>query len=414
MLNAMKSTFKILFYLKKNAPKKNGLVPVMVRITIDGTIAQFSAKLDMDISMWDTKMGRAKGRTGRAQEINLALDHIRLKINRHYQEIYDKDGYITAQKVKNAYLGFDIRHQTLLSLFARHNEDFERQVGTIKSRPTYLKYRCVFDHLKAFLNQRYKQKDIHLKELTAEFITEFELYLRTQKKCSTNTVWIYMMPLKRMMTIARNNGWITRDPFAEYRLTPESPQRGYLTLKEIKVLMNEVLCKKQKEMIRDLFIFCCFTGLSYRDLKNLTTENLQTSFDGHNWLITKRQKTGVATNIRLLDIPLDIIKKYEKQRVGNKLFRVPAYSTVRMALKGIAAQCGIEKNVTWHVARHTYATVICLTNGVPIETVSAMLGHRNIRTTQIYAKITNEKVSRDMEALSEKLQPIQHFLFQNT
>jgi len=348
----MRSTFKILFYLKRNAPKKSGLVPVMVRITIDGTIAQFSAKLDIDATIWDLKLGKAGGKSARAQEINLILDRIRMKVTKHYQEIYERDGYITAEKVKNAYMGFDIRHNTLLTLFARHNEDFKRQVGKIKSRPTYLKYTCVYAHLQDFLRLRYNLKDIHLRELTVGFITEFELYLRTEKNCSTNTVWIYMMPLRKMISIAQNNGWISRNPFAEYRLTPESSQREYLALKEIKVLMNGKFNKKQKELIRDLFIFCCFTGLSFTDLKNLTHANLQTSFDGHRWLITKRQKTGVATNVRLLDIPLKIVEKYEKQRVGDKLFQVPAYSTVRVALKGIALHCGIEKNVTWHMARH--------------------------------------------------------------
>lgn len=406
----MRSTFKVLFYLKKNAPKKNGYVPVMCRITIDGTIAQFSCKLDVNPDLWDTQSGRASGRTTEAKETNLFLDNIRVGVNTHYREIFDKDNYVTAEKVKNAYLGLGMKHETILKVFAQHNEDFEKQVGKMKSKSTYQKYCTVYRHLQDFIRYRYKVSDIALKELTPAFIIDFELYLRTTQECTHNTVWVYMMPLRRMITIAQNNGWLNRDPFVEYSISPEDSDRGYLTKEEIKKLMNAPIIKKKHELVRDLFIFCCFTGLSFRDLKNLTTDNLQTSFDGHEWIITKRQKTKVQSNIRLLDVALRIIEKYKGIAKDNRVFPVPSYANLRDNITLIVQACGIKKHVTWHMSRHTYATEICLTNGMPIETLSKTLGHTNISTTQIYAKITNEKVSHDMEALSHKLQDIEEYV----
>ncbi len=406
----MRSTFKVLFYLKKNAPKKNGYVPVMCRITIDGTISQFSCKLDVNPDLWDTQSGRATGRSTEATQTNLFLDKIRVGVNTHYRDIFDKDNHVTAEKVKNAYLGLGMKHETILKVFAQHNEDFEKQVGKMKSKSTYQKYCTVYRHVKEFIRYRYKVSDIALKELTPAFIIDFELYLRANQDCTNNTVWVYMMPLRRMITIAQNNGWLNRDPFVEYSISPEDSDRGYLTKEEIKLLMNAPMTRKKHELVRDLFIFCCFTGLSFRDLKNLTTDNLQTSFDGHRWIITKRQKTKVQSNIRLLEIPLKIIEKYKGIAKDNKVFPVPSYQNLRDNITLIVEACGIKKHVTWHMSRHTYATEICLTNGMPIETLSKTLGHTNISTTQIYAKITNEKVSHDMEALSHKLQDIEEYV----
>lgn len=406
----MRSTFKVLFYLKKNAPKKNGYVPVMCRITIDGTIAQFSCKSDVNPDLWDTQSGRATGRTTEARETNLFLDKIRVGVNTHYQEIFDKDNFVTAEKVKNAYLGLGMKHETILKVFAQHNEDFEKQVGKMKSKSTYQKYCTVYRHVQEFIRYRYNVSDIALKELTPAFIIDFELYLRANQDCTNNTVWVYMMPLRRMITIAQNNGWLNRDPFVEYSISPEDSDRGYLTKEEIKKLMNAPITRKKHELVRDLFVFCCFSGLSFRDLKNLTTDNLQTSFDGHEWIITKRQKTKVQSNIRLLDVPRRIIEKYKGIAKDGKVFPVPSYQNLRDNITLIVQACEIKKHVTWHCFRHTYATEICLTNGMPIETLSKTLGHTNISTTQIYAKITNEKVSNDMEALSHRLQDIEEYV----
>lgn len=408
----MRSTFRILFYLKRNAPKSNGLVPVMCRITVNGKISQFSCKLDVDEKHWDVKTGRMTGRSAVALEANRMLDKIRVGINKAYQDICDKDNYVTAEKVRNAFLGMGMNHETLLAVFRQHNEDYAKQVGKIKSQRSYWKYCTVYNHLSEFIRQRYKVSDIALKELAPAFITDFELFLRTEKNHCTNTIWSYMMPFKRIIYMSINNGWLQRDPFYAYSITKEETKRGFLSKEEIKRLIEGSFKKKSYELIRDLFIFCCFTGLSWTDMANLTKENLQTSFDGHLWIKTNRQKTGTETNIRLLEVPLRIIRKYEGCAEDGKLLPVPCYPNCKNGIKVIAKKCGIEKNVTWHTSRHSFATTVCLSNDMPIETLSKMLGHRSIRTTQIYAKITAEKVSNDMEKLSQVLAPMENFICQ--
>ena len=408
----MRSTFRILFYLKRNAPKSNGLVPVMCRITVNGKISQFSCKLDVDEKHWDVKTGRMTGRSVVALEANRMLDKIRVGINKAYQDICDKDNYGTAEKVRNAFLGMGMNHETLLAVFRQHNEDYAKQVGKIKSQRSYWKYCTVYNHLSEFIRQRYKVSDIALKELAPAFITDFELFLRTEKNHCTNTIWSYMMPFKRIIYMSINNGWLQRDPFYAYSITKEETKRGFLSKEEIKMLIEGSFKKKSYELIRDLFIFCCFTGLSWTDMANLTKENLQISFDGHLWIKTNRQKTGTETNLRLLEVPLRIIKKYEGCSEDGKLLPVPCYPNCKNGIKVIAKKCGIEKNVTWHMSRHSFATTVCLSNDMPIETLSKMLGHRSIRTTQIYAKITAEKVSNDMEKLSQALAPMENFICQ--
>lgn len=408
----MRSTFRILFYLKRNAPKSNGLVPVMCRITVNGKISQFSCKLDVDEKHWDVKTGRMTGRSVVALEANRMLDKIRVGINKAYQDICDKDNYVTAEKVRNSFLGMGMNHETLLAVFRQHNEDYAKQVGKIKSQRSYWKYCTVYNHLSEFIRQRYKVSDIALKELAPAFITDFELFLRTEKNHCTNTIWSYMMPFKRIIYMSINNGWLQRDPFYAYSITKEETKRGFLSKEEIKMLIEGSFKKKSYELIRDLFIFCCFTGLSWTDMANLTKENLQTSFDGHLWIKTNRQKTGTETSLRLLEVPLRIIKKYEGCSEDGKLLPVPCYPNCKNGIKVIAKKCGIEKNVTWHMSRHSFATTVCLSNDMPIETLSKMLGHRSIRTTQIYAKITAEKVSNDMEKLSQALSSMENFICQ--
>ncbi len=408
----MRSTFKVLFYLKRNAPKKNGLIPVMCRITVNGKISQFSCKLDVEEKTWNIELGRVSGRSTVAQETNRMLDKIRVGINKAYQDICDKDNYVTAEKVRNVFLGMGMNHETLLAVFRQHNEDYEKQVGKIKSLRSYWKYCIVYKHLEEFIKQRYKVSDIALKELAPAFITDFELFLRTEKNHCNNTVWSYMMPFRSIIFTAINNGWLQRDPFYAYSITKEETKRGFLSKEEINLLIKGTFKKPSYTLIRDLFIFCTFTGLSWTDMANLTKENLQTSFDGHLWIKTNRQKTGTESNIRLLDVAKHIIEKYDGMTDDDKLLPVPCYVNCKNSIKVIAKKCGIEKNVTWHVSRHTYATTVCLSNDVPIETLSKMLGHRSIRTTQIYAKITAEKVSRDMEKLSKQIAQMESFICQ--
>ena len=294
----MKSTFSVIYYLKRQVVKKDGTVPVMGRITVDGSQTQFSCKLTVDPKLWDTKGGRVTGRSAAALETNRMLDKMRVRINRHYQEIMERDNFVTAEKVKNAFLGLEHRYHTLMQVYRRHNEDYEKQVEAgMKAKGTLEKYRIVYKHLQEFLDIRYHVKDIALKELTPAFISDFEMFLRTDKHCCTNTVWLYVCPLRTMVFIAINNEWLTRDPFREYEIKKEETTRSFLTKEEIRLLMDGKLKNAKQELYRDLYLFCAFTGLSFSDMRNLTEENIRTYFDEHEWININRQKTGVVSNI---------------------------------------------------------------------------------------------------------------------
>lgn len=407
----MKSTFSIIFYLKRQVVKKDGTVPVMGRITVDGTQAQFSCKVTANPKLWDTKGGRMTGKSMLSLEVNRKLDKMRVSINKHYQEILDRDNYVTAEKVKNAFLGLEYRCQTLLKVYAQYNEDYEKLYKAgMRSWGSLRRYRCVYRHLQEFLQSRYHVNDISLKELTPAFITDFEAFLRTDKHLCENSLSVYMLPLRTMVFRAIDNGWLTRDPFHDYKVPKVDTTRGFLTKEEIHLLMNAELKRKTMQLIRDLYLFCCFTGLSFADLKNLKEEHIQTFFDDSEWIMIDRQKTGVRSTIKLLDYPKSIMEKYRGLCADGRIFPVPCYSDCRGILLRVAKRCGITKHLTWHMSRHTMATEICLTNGVPIETVSSILGHKNIKTTQIYAKITKEKLNKDMDKLSLQLNHIEEYM----
>ena len=402
-----RSTFKILFYVKKGSERANGYLPLMCRLTVDGEIKQFSCKLDVPPKLWDVKTARATGKSAEAQKINAEVDRIRVDVNRRYQELMQSDGYVTAARLRDACLGLGVKRETLLKLFEQHNEEFIKKVGHSRVQGTYNRYRTIYRHLCEFVPKVYRRDDIPLKELNLTFINNFEYFLRTEKKCRTNTVWGYMIGLKHVISIARNSGALPFNPFAGYINSPESVDRGYLTEREIQTLMETPVKSGTCELVRDLFIFSVFTGLAYADVKALTTDRLQTFFDGNLWIITRRRKTNTESNIRLLDVPKRIIEKSKWLSKDGHVFPVPSNGRCNTILKELGRQCGFKIRLTYHVARHTNATTVLLSHGVPIETVSRLLGHTDLKTTQIYARITNQKISSDMEILSHKLEKME-------
>ena len=401
----MKSTFKVLFYLKKGSEKRNGEVTIMARITIDGKICQFSTKQNIHPDYWNVKAGKATGKSG--GQINKLLDDIKASLHQIYHEQQRRDNYVTAEKVKNEFLGHTEHHETLLNLFEKHNSDVKQLIGISKSASTYQKYEVTRKHLLNFIQHKYNLSDIALKEINLMFITDFEVYLKTIGKCNSNTTAKFMQFFKRIVLIARNNGLIIGDPFANYKIRLQRVDRGYLTEDEIKKILKLKLVSDRLEHVRDLFIFSCFTGLAYIDVAGLIKENIRKSFDGNLWIMTKRVKTGIDVNVPLLDIPKMILDKYKDKLPNGKILPIISNQKLNSYLKEIADLCGIKKNLTFHLARHTFATTTTLGKGVPIETVSKMLGHTNIETTQIYARITNNKISDDMKGLSEQFTGIE-------
>ncbi|MFT3752876.1 MAG: site-specific integrase [Paludibacter sp.] len=403
----MKTTFNVLFFLKRDKQKKNGNIPLMCRITVDGEESRFSMKTNVDPTLWDVKTGKMIGRSAKAQEINALVDNTKSVLNRIYHQELEQMRSATAEKVKNIFLGINTKQQTLLELFRKHNKDVKSLIGKTKAKGTYQKYEVTLKHLTNYIRKRYNLSDMPFNEINHMFIADFETYLLVDCQCNSNTTGKFIQFLKRIILIARNNGWMLHDPFINYKIHWSKVDRGYLTKEELESLATKKIDIPRLEHVRDIFIFCCFTGLAYIDVYNLKESNIRTSFDEKLWIMTKRQKTDVNSNIPLLEVPRRILEKYKGKLPEGKILPILSNQKMNAYLKEIADLCGINKNLTFHLARHTFATTVTLSQGVPIESVSKMLGHTNIKTTQIYARITDNKIGHDMGVLSGKLKELE-------
>ena len=397
-----KSTLKIRFFLRRNHVYADGTCCIMTRITINGENTNFSSKLNVNPKLWDTKQGKVSGKSKVATELNGLMSDMESSIRQMY---FDMSRYetVTAEKLRNAFMGIVPENQTLIGLFTEHIEECRALIGISKTPATVQKYDRALRRVKEFIKFKYHLTDMPLRDVNHKFIVDLETYLRTVSGCNENTTAKFIQTFKAIIIKAKNNGWIIADPFANYRIRIKRVDRGYLTEKEIATIAEKEFPTKRLEQGRDIFIFSCYTGLAYIDIKELKKEHIQTSFDGNQWIMTHRHKTGTPVNVPLLAIPQELIKKYEGQAKDGLLFPVLSNQKMNAYLKEIAVVCGIEKNITFHLARHTFATTVTLSHGVPIESVSKMLGHTNIQTTQIYARITNQKISKDMAALAEKM-----------
>ena len=402
-----RSTFKVLFYVKRQS-EKHGQVPVMGRITINGTMSQFSCKLSVRSSLWDAKANKAAGRSLESQRINEKLENIKTNIGKQYQRLCDRDSYVTAEKVRNAFLGMGDDCRLLLQTFDEYLAGFLKRVGKDRAYSSYDNYRKRRNRLASFLEYEYHVKDIAFKELKREFVEKFVVYLSTVKGLASGTIHSTLKKLKLMTYTAYKNGWIPADPFAGFYVKAEYSERRYLSASELQAVMDVRLPNYRTGINRDVFVFCAFTGLSHSDVAKLTHADIHTDDNGDHWIIDKRQKTGTQFRVKLLPVAEMLYKRYkDTYRTSEKVFPLKGtYKTLNMSLRHVARHAGLSFNPTIHMARHTFATTVTLTQGVPLETVSKMLGHKRITTTQIYAKITNDKIGQDMAALSEKLDSV--------
>ena len=372
----MRNTFNVLFYIKKNAPLRNGNAPIMGRITINGERTQFSTRLSVAPEHWDVGMGRVAGRSNAAGRINEQLSNIHYHIERCYNKLFYEQSFVTPLMVKEMYFGANLRQETVLAFFRQHNEEFNRMVGISRSKTTYYKYRCVCKHLANYIWDKYDRKDLMFKELNREFLTGFHAYIAKEAGYKKNTTWIYMIALKHILMLARSKGYMGKDLFANYKLQSEFVTRNYLTMEEITRMMQYESEDLTLQLVRDTFLFSCFTGLSYVDIRDLEPQNIQE--------INKQLKYMPASG-------------------SGRIFELPSNGWCNKCLDKIVAEAGIQKKITFHAARHTFATTITLSQGVAIETISKLLGHKNIRTTQIYANITHSHISSEMERLSKRI-----------
>ena len=396
----MRATFKILFFVNRSK-EKNGIVPIMGRVTINGSKAQFSCKHSVAVDMWDTKANKVKGKSKEARDINFALDNIKAQLIKHYQRISDREAFVTAEMVRNAYQGIGMEYETLLHAFDKHNSDFAKRIGKDRVKETFYNHRIARNHVADFIKYYYKRNDIGMNELTEDFLNQFCIYLRNEVGVQQATVKLYSTPLRSIVTHAHKNGLIPRDPFANVHISGGTNEREFLTEDEMRRLMSHKFDDPIKTLVRDVFAFGCLTGISFVDIRNLTTDNIIT-INGSRWISSVRQKTGIPFRVKLMESACKIIDRYEPFRRGKRLFNMFGNAWTNVKLKEVAEECVISKRLTFHMSRHSYA-VMAISNGMPIESVSKVLGHTKITTTQRYAKITVEKLDKDFSLLESKI-----------
>jgi integrase len=345
----MRSTFKVLFYIKGNAIKSNGKAPIMARITLDGKVSQFSLKCDVNPTDWNPNAGKAIGKTAQIQQLNALLDNCKAKILNHYRDLSEREANVTAEKIRNAFLGLQVRNETLLDLFHNHIQTLEAKYDqNLISKGFLLKFKSTKSRLQNFMQNKYNLSDMNIKEINYSFVSGFEVYLKTTYGFKHNTVMKTMQQFRTIILIAKNNGWLYADPFANYKLGFEKTERGFLTEEELEIIMNKTFSVKRLEQVRDIFLFACFSGLSYIDVKNLTMNNIQQSFDKNLWIIGKREKTDTSYRVPLLDIPKMIIEKYKGDSPNSLILPVLSNQKMNAYLKEIGDLCGINKNLTFH------------------------------------------------------------------
>jgi len=394
----------ISFSIKKTRVNSNGFAPIYARITVDGVRKEFSINRKVDSSKW-LKVGGVKGSNEDARSINALLATIRFKLNEHYRHLLENNHLITASNIVDKYLGKNETKKTLLELVEYNNQRVQSLIGSEYSKATYVKYCTTKKHLSNFTSWKFGSSDLPINSLKYSFVTEFEYYLKTVCKCGQNAAMKYIRNLKKIIKMAVDNEWLAKDPFTAFKIKLEKVDREYLSEVELKSLMDKEFEMERVGQVRDAFVFACFTGIAFKDLKGLTKDNIITGIDGKKYLTYTRVKTNIPARIPLLPIPQLIIENYAGYPVNsakNRLLPILSNQKMNAYLKEIADLCGLRKNLTTHMARHTFATTVTLTNGVPLESVSKMLGHTNIRTTQIYARVIDKKIDQDMSHLFAK------------
>lgn len=396
----MKMIFKVSYYVRSNYENKQGKSPLMIRIFLNGEMLNVgSSGICIDKKLWDSSTSRMKGRSSESLNLNAQLDNISSSLQTIFKK-HEFDEDLTLDKIKSIFSGKNKVKTTFVEFYDKYLEDIKAQVGAGKSIALYHKYSAARKHFVNFLHTKYGRKDLMPGELTHLIIHDFEIYLRTVVALKPNSATKTLKFFKTVVIFAQKCGVMTHDPFLNHHFHLEHVDMGFLTDDEIRRIMERDFDIPRLEAVRDIFIFSCFCGLAYIDVAHLTRENIVT-LDNRKWIIINRHKTNVQSNIPLMEIPQMIITKYEGKTKDGRLLPVLSNQKINAYLKEIADLCGIKKRLSYHLARHTFA-MMSLSEGVPIESVSKMLGHTNIKTTQIYARITNKKIEQDMMQAADK------------
>jgi len=406
----MEKSFGLLFHLKKENKNTDCELKVYMRVTVNGNYCEISTKRKCHPRDWNVSAGRLNGKSEIAKSFNAYLNTLQQKVFEAKRKLIETDKELTAENIKNLLLGKDTRKRYMvLEVFQYHNDQMAKLVNQEYAPGTLDRYKTSYKHTQAFLKWKYKIADVDIDKLNYEFISEYEFWLKSVRKCGHNTTMKYLANFKKIVLRCLKNGWLQKDPFLGFNMAKREVERTALTEYELEKLSNIKFSIERLEIVKNIFLFSCYSGLAYADVLKLKRSEIAAGIDGEKWIFTKRQKTDVSSRIPLLPAALEIINRFEGHPQCKEKDRVlPVLSNQKMNsyLKEIADACGISKNLTYHIARHTFATTVTLSNGVPIETVSKMLGHRNIKTTQHYAKILDKKISEDMKIIRNKYSTI--------
>ena len=401
----MKSNFHLLFFLRKQKNYESGPIAIYMRVTVDGKRAELSTGRECDPAKWSSQAGRGIGNKEEIKSLNNYLDTLQTKLRNAHQKLIESNRQITIESLCDQFTGKTDKGRYLMKIFKDHNAKVRALLGNGFEANTLKGYNTSEKHLTAFLKKQYGKADIAIHQLDLSFINDFEFYLKADCKITGVSAAKYIKHLKKIVNHCVANSWLEKNPFVHFKSTAKAKERTFLTQEELDKIAGKNLNVERLAQVRDIFVFCCYTGLSYADVQKLKRNEIGIGVDGEKWVLTSRQKTDTSSRIPLLPATLKILDRYKDHpQCENKGLVLPVLSNQKMNayLKEIADMCKINKHLTFHLARHTFATTVTLSNGVPIETVSKMLGHVNIKTTQHYAKTLDVKVGQDMAALKKK------------
>ena len=401
-----RTTFGLLFYIRRDKTNKKGEAPVFMRLTIKGERADASIKRFIEPHAWNSAKGKANEKSRGGKDLNLYLDAISANILRIQRDLELDKKEVSAQIILNRYLGKEQSDShTLMEVFRAHNEKCRALSGISLAPGTVIRYETSLRLTEAFLRTTYKKEDCYLDEITHQFVEDYDFYLRTVRRCCHNTTTKYLLNFKKIIRIALAKGWMKKDPFAQVHFHFEPVEREFLEKQELKVLLNKEITITRLSQVRDIFCFCCLTGLAFMDVQQLKPEHLVADIHGKIWIRKARQKTKNMCNIPLLDEAQKIIDRYRDHpycQTHGVLLPVCSNQKMNSYLKELADICGIRKNLSTHCARHTFAT-LTLASGATIDNVAKMLGHANVNMTRRYAKVLDSSIMRDMEVVAENM-----------
>lgn len=400
------STFSICFFIKKSKLLKNGNAPLFMRITINGRRWETSAQVGVDPDKWDSKKEKARGSDRNSCLVNETIDNARYKVQNIKLKMNQEDKPLTLVNMQYGFTDKQRGERTIMKLFDEHNKNCIRKIGIQMAQATYERYLTCHKHFKDFLSFEYKTDDLPVSDIKKDVYEKFELYLRTEKKCANNTTIKYIRNFNKIVRIAIEKGWITSSPYKEVGFKLEEIDKPYLSKAELDAIIEKEITLPRLDLIRDVFTFCCYTGLAFSDVKELTQDNIIIGIDSVYWISKHRKKTNVISKIPLLSAAEKLIEKYKNNPVcivKEVLLPVPSNQKMNAYLKEIADICGITKTLTTHTARRTFATTIMLHNGVNMEAVSKMLGHTSLYMTRKYAKVDEQYISQETKGIEEKL-----------